>query len=106
MQPAATIAVCRTLTFFRDSANALKTVFTKLEQSFWIKIEVARSRTTQECFQGLREAYGDPGLPYRTVARWVKAFRKGRDAVQENLRTGRPHVMGGSPGDVSENPVT
>ena len=27
-------------------------------------------------------------LPYRTAARWVKAFREGRDAVQDNLRTG------------------
>ena len=31
-------------------------------------------------------------LPYRTVARWIKAFREGRDAVQDNLRTGRSHV--------------
>ena len=26
------------------------------------------------------------------MARWVKAFREGRDAVQDNLRTGRPRV--------------
>ena len=26
------------------------------------------------------------------MTRWVKAFRKGRDVVQGNLRTGRPHV--------------
>ena len=25
-------------------------------------------------------------------ARWIKAFREGRDTVQDNLRTGRPHV--------------
>ncbi|KAJ4450655.1 hypothetical protein ANN_02084 [Periplaneta americana] len=41
---------------------------------------------------GLREACADAALPYRTVARWVKAFREGRDAVQDNLRTGRPRV--------------
>ena len=29
---------------------------------------------------------------HRTVARWVKAFREGRDAVQDNLHTGRSHM--------------
>ena len=43
-------------------------------------------------FQGLGEAWGDATLSYRTVARWVKAFREGRDAVQDNLRIGQPHV--------------
>ena len=55
-------------------------------------MEVARGRSTQQCFQRLREACDDPALPYRTVSRWVKAFREGRDAVQDNLRIGRPHV--------------
>ena len=64
-------------------------MFTKVEQRSWIKIEVARGRSAQECFQGLREACGDAELPYRTVARWIKAFQKGRDAIQDNLRTGR-----------------
>ena len=31
-------------------------MFTKLEQRSWIKIEVARGHSTQEYFQGLREA--------------------------------------------------
>ena len=31
-------------------------MFTKLEQRSWIKIEVARCRSTEECFQGLCEA--------------------------------------------------
>ena len=43
-------------------------------------------------FLGLREGYGDATLPYRIVARWVKVFREGREAVQDNLLTGRPHV--------------
>ncbi|KAJ4450903.1 hypothetical protein ANN_02337 [Periplaneta americana] len=67
-----------------------KTTFTKLEQRFWIKIEMARGRNAQECFQELREACGDAALPYRLcelilailvnltrMARWVKAFREG-----------------------------
>ena len=67
-------------------------MFTKLERRSWIKIEVARGRSTEECFQGLHEACGDAALPYRIVARWFNAFREGRDAVQDNLRTERPHV--------------
>ncbi|KAJ4450652.1 hypothetical protein ANN_02081 [Periplaneta americana] len=53
---------------------------------------MARGRSAQECFQGLREAYGDAALPYRTVAQWVKAFREGKDAVQDNFCTERPRV--------------
>ena len=67
-------------------------MFAKLEQRFWIKIEVERYRSTQECFQGLHEEYGDATLPYRRVARGVKAFQEDRDTVQDNFRTGRPHV--------------
>ena len=67
-------------------------MFTKLEQRSWIKIEVARCRSTQECFKELRETCGDAVLTYRTVVRWVKAFREGKVAVQDNLHTGRPHV--------------
>ena len=33
-------------------------MFTELEQHSWIKIDVARGRSTQECFQGLRGALG------------------------------------------------
>ena len=67
-------------------------MFTKLEQRSWIKIEVTRRRSTQECFQGLREACDDEVLPYHTVARLVEAFWEGRNAIQDNLHTGRPHV--------------
>ena len=44
------------------------------------------------CFQGLREADGDAALLYRTMVRWIKVFREGRDAIQDNHRTGRSHV--------------
>ena len=33
-------------------------MFTKLVQRSWIKIKVTRGRSTQECFQELREACG------------------------------------------------
>ena len=60
-------------------------MFTKLEQRSWIKVEVSRDHRTQACFRGLREECGDAAFPYRTVARWVKAFREGRDAVHIDL---------------------
>ncbi|KAJ4436308.1 hypothetical protein ANN_18939 [Periplaneta americana] len=69
-----------------------KTTFTKLEQRSWIKIEVTRGRSAQECFQELCEACADAALSYRTVAQWVKAFREGRDPIQDNLRTGRSRM--------------
>ena len=47
---------------------ALRPCLQKLEQRYWIKIEVAQGRSTKECFQGLREAYDDAALPYHTVA--------------------------------------
>jgi hypothetical protein len=43
-------------------------MFTKQEQRSWIKIEVARGSSAQNCYQGPREACGDAALPYRTVA--------------------------------------
>ena len=84
------IAVCRTLTFI-GIVESTKTTFTKLEQCSWIKIEVIRSRSTQECFQALREAYGNTALPYCIVAQYVKMFREGREAVRDNIHTGRRH---------------
>ena len=56
------------------------------------KIELARGRSTQECFQGLCEVCGDAALSYRTVARWDKSVREGRNANQDNLHKRRPHV--------------
>ena len=68
VQPVATvlcqsIAVCRMFTFIGILRSSFR-LFTKLEGRSWITIEASR----------------------------VKAFREGRDAVQDNLRTGRPQV--------------
>ncbi|PNF37899.1 hypothetical protein B7P43_G06200, partial [Cryptotermes secundus] len=42
--------------------------------------------------QGLQEACGECALPYRTVARLVKAFNEGRQNVADMLRPGCPSV--------------
>ncbi|KAJ4440435.1 hypothetical protein ANN_08576 [Periplaneta americana] len=39
---------------------------------------------------GLVEAFGETALPNRTVARWVRAFNKGRDRMEIMARPGRP----------------
>jgi len=67
-------------------------MFTKQDLSSCIKIEFARGRSAQTCFEGLREACGDAALPYRRVARWSKFFREGRVTIQDSHRLGRPHV--------------
>ena len=38
------------------------------------------------------EACGDAALPYRTVARWVRAFYEGHNNVEHMARPGRPRV--------------
>jgi len=62
-------------------------MFSKQEQRNWIKIECARGRTARQCHQGLQEACGQSALPYRIVARWVKAFNEGRQAVDRSIPT-------------------
>ena len=83
-------AVCRTLTFI-GILQAPWGCLQKLEQPSWIKIKVAQLRSTQECFQGLREACGDAELPYRTVARYVKAFLEGRMPFRTTSVQNDPH---------------
>ncbi|PNF41892.1 hypothetical protein B7P43_G15542 [Cryptotermes secundus] len=67
-------------------------MFSKQEQRSSIKIECARGRTARQCHQGLQEACGEFALPYRTVARWVKAFNEGRQNVADMRRQGRPSI--------------
>ncbi|GBO21400.1 hypothetical protein AVEN_247757-1 [Araneus ventricosus] len=60
-----------------------------LEQRSWIMIECARGHTARQRHQ---EACRKSSLPYRTVARWVKAFNEGRQNVADMRRPGRPSV--------------
>ena len=49
-------------------------MFTKLEQRSWLKLKQAGAKQWKS-YWGLDEACGTAALPYRTVARWVQAFR-------------------------------
>ena len=52
----------------------------------------ARGRTAKQCHRGLQEACDAAALPYRTVPRWVAAFRDGRERVEHRPRSGHPPV--------------
>ena len=58
-------------------------VILKEDQRSWFKIECARVRNARQYYEGLQEACGERALPYHTVARWVKAFKEGRQNVTD-----------------------
>ncbi|XP_035213128.1 uncharacterized protein LOC118187059 [Stegodyphus dumicola] len=64
-------------------------MFSKGDQRSRLKIEVARGKNATDCYRGLVETCGTNALPYRTVARWVQAFRSGRNETADLQRTGR-----------------
>ncbi|PSN46144.1 hypothetical protein C0J52_22064 [Blattella germanica] len=65
----------------------------RLEQRAYIKIAVLRGQNARECHAQLLEAVGARALPYRTDARWVAAFKSGREATKDKPRTGRPRTV-------------
>ena len=67
-------------------------MFTKQEQRTWLKIQCSRGHTARQCHEGLVEACGDVALPYRMVARCVRAFNEGCDNIKHMARPGRPSV--------------
>ena len=67
-------------------------MFRRYEQRCFIKIQDARGKYASKCFRALQEACGTDVLPYRTIARWVEAFRQGREECQHRVRAGRPVV--------------
>lgn len=44
------------------------------DKMFQIKIGITHGENASECYQALREACWENVLPYRMLARWVKAF--------------------------------
>ncbi|KAJ4443339.1 hypothetical protein ANN_05007 [Periplaneta americana] len=51
--------------------------------------QIARGKNARQCHTALLEACGRETLSYRTVARWVHAFRCGREDVHQKPRAGR-----------------
>ncbi|PSN46036.1 hypothetical protein C0J52_07686 [Blattella germanica] len=68
-------------------------MFTKLEQRTWLKKnQCTRSHTARQCHEDLVKACRDESLPYRTVARWFKAYNMGRNRVEHMASPRRPSV--------------
>ncbi|GFR22434.1 HTH_48 domain-containing protein [Trichonephila clavata] len=63
---------------------------TRVEQRAYIKIAVLHGRNDMECHSKFVEAFGNNAQPYRTVARWVGKFQKGRVSTSDEQPSGRP----------------
>jgi len=60
-----------------------------LEQRYAIKFCAKLEKSGSETLQLLRTAYGDAGLSSSQVFRWHKAFKDGRESVEDEQRAGR-----------------
>ncbi|GBN14638.1 hypothetical protein AVEN_39548-1 [Araneus ventricosus] len=67
-------------------------MFSKQEQRSWIKIACARGRTARQSHRGFQDACRESAFPYRTVARWAKAYNERLQNVADMHRPGRPGV--------------
>jgi len=61
-----------------------------LEQRYAIKFCAKLEKSGSETLQLLRTAYGDDVLSSAQVFRWHKAFKDGRENVEDEQRPGRP----------------
>ena len=61
-----------------------------LEQCYAIKFCMKLGKSGSETLQFLRTPYGDAILSSAQVLRWQKAFKDGRDRVEDDQRTGHP----------------
>ncbi|GFV85758.1 uncharacterized protein TNCV_2003781 [Trichonephila clavipes] len=62
---------------------------TRVEKRAYTEIAVLRERNAMECHSELVEAFGNNALPYRTVARWIGKFQKGRVSTSDEQCSGR-----------------
>ena len=69
-------------------------MFTKLEQRFWAKIEVAVPLWHEVIVHKnvFRDCVKHVAMQRCQISQWHDGFLESWDAVQDNFRTGRPHV--------------
>ena len=60
------------------------------EQRYAIKFCAKLGINLAKTHQIIQQAYGDSALSYTQVSRWLKAFKDGREEVEDKLRSGRP----------------
>jgi len=61
-----------------------------IEQRYAIKLCVKLNKSATETFASLTQAYGDTTLSRTMVFKWHKAFKEGRENVEDDPRSGRP----------------
>ena len=61
-----------------------------IEQRYAIKFCVKLNKSATETFAYLTEAYGDATLSRTMFFKWHKAFKEGRENVEDDCRSGRP----------------
>jgi len=61
-----------------------------IEQRYAIKFCVKLNKSATETFASLAEAYGDATLSCTMSFEWHKAFKDGRENVEDDPRSGRP----------------
>ena len=59
-------------------------------EQYAIKFCVKLNKAATETFASLTEPYGDATLSRTMVFKWHKAFKEGRENVEDNPRSGRP----------------
>jgi len=61
-----------------------------IEQRYAMKFCVKLNKSATETFASLTKAYGDGTLSRTMVFKWHKAFKEGRENVEDDPRSGRP----------------
>jgi len=61
-----------------------------IEQRYNIKFCVKLNKSTTETFASITETYGDATLSRTVIFKWHKAFKEGRENVEDDSRSGRP----------------
>ena len=61
-----------------------------MEQRYAIKFCVKLRKSATKTFENLTEAYGEATMSKNMVFRWHKAFKEGRENVEDESRSGRP----------------